>query len=403
MDMKKKLEDAYAPDKQARKEKILLGLFGMDSLVTAYLLKIQKYEVLAVTVVPSWDEFTGDQAEVFSCHISLERIEKLKEICHKIGIPYQVVKLSTEFKELVIEPWIADKIQGQRPKPCWNCHELRMVTLYQKMKEAGATHFATGHFAKLFHHEGHKSVFVHTSADELNDQSALLSRLSHEILESLMLPLSDLSKKEVLKLAENFGVQEETRKIKTHECLRMTPVMGELLTKKIPKKLVKEGDISNIDGSLNYGQHEGVHTYTLGEPVEVKDSAKALKGVFGEYSYHDKRIIVGPESQFITDKIMLINVHFSEEVSWIEPQKGLVVTKENVYIECWIFPKTLSTVSIVLNEKVKLLPGEVVSVVKKKGKNSKVFLTGEVQLVTEEIIEDKGEPNVPKYDPILDF
>src|SRR6476620_8985275 len=110
MDMKKKLENAYAPDKNGRKEKVILGLFGLDSFVTAYLLKIQKYDLIGVTIVNSWDEYTGDQESTFSCHSSPQRLDKIKEFCNKLGIPLQIVKSSIEFKDEVVETWIADKI-----------------------------------------------------------------------------------------------------------------------------------------------------------------------------------------------------------------------------------------------------------------------------------------------------
>lgn len=403
MDMKKKVENAYAPDKNGRKEKVVLGLSGLDSLVTAFLLKIQKYDLIAVTIVNSWDEYPGDQESMFSCHISNQRLDTIKEFCHKLNIPLQIVKSSIEFKEEVVEPWIADKIQGKRPKPCWNCHDLRMKILYEKMREAGAKHFATGHYAKLFHHESHKSVFVHTSSDEQHDQSALLSRLSHSVLDSLMLPLSDLTRKEVLKLAENFGILESSKKIEIHQCLHLNKDLSELLHKKIPRKLMAEGEITSFDGSVGYGPHEGVYQFTLGEPVDIKDNSRNAKNVFSEYSFPDKKVKVSGAEHFNRDKFMIVNCHLSEEVSWLEPIKGFVILPDNNYAECWMFPKTLSTVSIQLEEKQKVIPGNVVSVVKKKGKNSKVFLTGEVQLLAPEIVESEGEQNVPKADPILDF
>lgn len=401
--MKQKLENAYAPDKNGRKEKLVLGISGLDSLVTAYLLKIQKYDLIAVTIVNSWDEYPGDQETMFSCHVSSQRLDTIKEFCHKLNIPLQIVKSSIEFKEEVVEPWIADKIQGKRPKPCWNCHDIRMKILYDKMREAGAKHFATGHYAKLFHHESHQSVFVHTSSDEQHDQSALLSRLPHSILDSLMLPLSDLTRKEVLKLAENFGIQEINRKIEIHNCLHFNKELSELLAKKIPKKLIAEGEITSLDGSVGYGPHEGVHMFTLGDTVEISTINK-FKGLFTEYSYPDKKLKVAEADHFMRDKFMLVSCHLSEEVSWLEPIKGYVVLPENIYLECWMFPKTLSTVSIQLFEKSKVIPGNVVSVVKKKGKNSKVFLTGEVQLLAPENVEPEGEQNNDvKVDPILDF
>lgn len=400
--MKKKLEDAYIPDKQSRKEKVVLGLFGLDSLVTAYLLKIQKYEVIAVTAVNSWEDFTGDLSTTLSCFQSPAHLDHLKEFCHRLNIPLQIVKIPNEFRENVIGPWMGDKIQGKKPLPCLSCHDLRIRTVYEKMKEIGAEHIATGHYAKIFHHESHQLVYVHTSTDEINDQSALLSRLPHEMLSKLILPLSDLTRKEVLKLAENFGISEEKRALKIHECLRLTPDVEAFLEKKVPARFLKEGEFTSVDGTQSYGPHSGVHHYTNGGALEIKDGSRVPK-IFADYSYKDQKIIVAGPDYFLRKKLMLIKCHFSEEVSWLEPFSGLVVLRDNTYAECWVFPKNLNAVSIELNEKHNIFPGDVVSVVKKKGRNAKLFLTGEIQMVTEENDVSEGEQNVPNPDPFIDF
>lgn len=405
MDMKKKLENAYAPDKKSRKEKILIGLSGgIDSYVTAYLLKIQKYDLSAVTIITQWDEIPPDSADsVFSCHIGPSRIEEIKDFCHKLGIPVQIVKASAEFKESVVEPWMGDRILGRRTRPCWNCHDLRMALLFDKMKEMGANKIATGHYAKLFHHESHGSVFVHTSNDDVYDQSALLSRLSHEILDCLLLPLSDLTRKEVLKLGENFGLVAESRKIKMNQCLSNQEILTTVFEKRVPKKLLSEGEISCPDGSETYGQHEGAHHFNSGETYEFKDNGKSFKGIVAGYNYAEKRIIVVPNDFLMRNKVMLINCRFSEEVSWPEPVKGFVAFSHENVVECWIHPKSLSSVYLEFSENQRLINGEIISVIKKKGKNSKVLLTGQIRLLPLEPAPSEGEESVPKANHFLDF
>lgn len=402
--MKKKLENTYNPDKQSQKEKIVIALSGgIDSYVTAYLLKIQKYELIAVTVANTWEDYTGDTSKVFSCNTSSAKVDELKEFCHKIGIPLHIIKANNEFKESVIEPWLADKALGKLPKPCWNCHDLRMKLIHDKMTEVGAKHVATGHFAKLFHHEPHGTVFVHTSNDEHHDQSALLSRLPHHILKSLVLPLSDLSKKEVLKLAENFGLIENNQKIPIHHCLEWNEELATLVAKKIPKKFIKEGDITDSDGVMSFGQHEGIQSHTLGEVYEYRDSGKPVKGIFGAFSYPEKKMMIYDSSFFERDKFLLINCHLSEEVSWLEPMKGFLSFSETEVLECWIYPKPLHCIYIELAEKHKVLNGQIVSVTKKKGKNSKLLFTGEVQMLPPEIETPEGEQSVPKVNHNIDF
>jgi tRNA-specific 2-thiouridylase len=405
MDMKKKLNDAYNPDKQSRKERVVIALSGgIDSYVMAYLLKIQKYELIAVTVLNSWEDYAGDSEKVFACHITQAKIDKIKEFCHKMGIPHHILKITAEFKESVVEPWMADKVSGKFPKPCWNCHELRMKLIHDKMKELDAKHVATGHLAKLFHNDTHGTVFVHSSNDEHHDQSALLSRLSHDILSSLILPLSDLSKKEVLKLAENFGLTEAPREINIHECLKPQDELLQTLAKKVPPKFLKDGDITNIENNENRGQHEGVYHHTLGEMIEYRESGRPVKYIFSQYSYPDKRMITVEPEYLQRDKVLLVKCRLSEEVSWSEPVKGFLCLRHDEYVECWIHPKTLSSFFLELNENHQLLNGQLISVFKKKGKNSKVYLTGEIQLLKFESKPSEGEEqSVPKVNHAVDF
>ncbi len=402
--MKKKVEDAYNPDGHTRKEKILIGLSGgVDSYVTAYLLKIQKYELIAVTIANSWEESSLDQEKSFSCHLNPMKLEQIKDFCQKMNIPLQVIKPSAEFKEFVIEPWMADKALGKNPKLCWNCHELRMNLLYEKMKEAGASKIATGHYAKLFHHEAHDSVFVHTSNDEVFDQSGLLSRLSHEVLKCLVLPLSDLTRKEVLKLAENFGVTFEKPVVSMHSCLSIPPEISSILENKLPQKFLKEGEITNLNGSMNLGHHEGVHKHSFGEAFDFREDGKPVHGIFAGYVYADRRILVVNPEFIMRSRIFLVGCHISEEVSWPGPIKGYAVLSKNEVIECWVYPKTLAGVFLEFSEEHKFLPGEILTVLKKKGKNSKVLLTGEVRLLPSEKENLPEEEGTQKINPVLDY
>ncbi|WP_408096241.1 hypothetical protein ACJVC5_14470 [Peredibacter sp. HCB2-198] len=404
MDMKKKLEEAYIPDKQSQKEKVIIGLSGgIDSYVTAYLLKIQKYDLIAVTVINDWEDWKGDSSQILSCHINPKKLDEIKEFCQKLSIPLQVVKASGEFKNEIIDEWMASRLSGTLARPCWNCHELRMRVLHQKMKEANVKHLATGHFAKLFHQDATGKVFVHTSNDEENDQSALLSRLPQEILKDLILPLSDLTQKEVLKLAENFGVVEVPKTLKMHQCLSWKEEMTPIFTSLIPERLRKEGEIMTADGSSTIGNHFGVFHHTLGESFEYRNVGKTTKGYIGEYTSGNALIKVEEESYFLRDKILLTNCEFSAETIWTEPQKGcLVVSPDKVY-ECWVHPKTLSSAYIELTKPEFLIEGDLLSVIKKKGKNSKVFLTGKVQYLPRDPEVVEGEESVPKVDYSRDF
>ncbi len=403
MDMKKKLEETYIPDKTGRKEKVLVGISGPDSLVTAYLLKIQKYDLVAVTIIPQWDEFGGDAGKSFSCHHSLAEIEGLRDFCHKLSIPFHAIKLTSEFRDRVIEPWVSDKLVGKKPWPCWSCHELRLKALFDKMNELGATQLATGHFAKLFRNEGHGTVYVHSSNDEDFDQSALLSRLPHNILAALILPLSDLTKKEVAKLAENFGIGGRSGTVEIHHCLHSTPELGELIAKISPTRFKKGGSITSLDGSDSYGDHEGVFRYEFGDPFTGRETPNKKPLLIGPYAYLEKRISLVDEEYFMKDKVLVVKAKISEEVSVLEPFTGFAKFLGNRWVECYVMPKTLDAFSLELGERVMVIPGEIVSVYRRKGKNSKLFFSGEGQYVPDPPTSLEGESRVPKTDFAIDY
>ncbi len=401
MDKKKELEGLYNSDKKDQKEKVVLGLSGsMDSLVSAYLLKIQKYELLAYTVVTSSDEGDPEGAQRFSCHKTQAHLDKLKEFCHKLGIPHQVIKASEEFKEYVVGTWASERVSGQYANPCLNCHELRMKLLHKKMIEVGARYMATGHFAKVFHHEAHDSVFLHTSNDEELDQSLLLGRLPREILNSLILPLSDLGQKEVLKLAENFGITPSQKEVKFGKCLSLNE--SDFISKLVPGRFLNEGIFRGEESETEFGNHQGVQHYTYGQLVEVRDQGRLSKMKIGKFNFHTKEIKLFNDDFFKRKDLLLIDCQFSEDVSWIEPLKGFLKKETQQETECRIQRKNLNAVAIELSDKVHFSEGEVVSIVRKKGKNAKVFLTGKVQFLKDSDT-DEGEESDKKINYSVDF
>ncbi len=385
-----KLTETYLPDKAARKEKIIVGLSGgMDSLVSAYLLKIQRYDLIGVTIVPGWEEIPGSSSALFSCSLSEKNLETISAFCHQLGIPHHVIRISSEFREAVVERWMARKAAGELPDQCWMCHELRMSFLHSKMKELGGKNLATGHFAKIYRNEADSITYVQSSNDETHDQSALLSRLPQDILKDLMLPLSDLQKKEVIKLAENFGVLSSEQKIAPFQCFPEQQNTIEYLAARIPPRFHKPGEmVSETDDRLP--EHEGVIKFRRGSQLGETADHKPL--FFAKYSTSDRKIILKNESWFLRTKIVLRHCVVPADSPWKIPFRAVLV-KDGISSEGWFYPKTLNSCLVELDTPVSLLEGEILSVLKKKGKNSRIILTGTVCFIDEVLTKD-GEPHV---------
>lgn len=397
MGTQNKLTEAYLPEKTARKEKVVIGLSGgTDSLVAAYLLKIQKYDLMAVTIAPGWEEISKDTGSLLSCSVNEKTIEKLQTFTHQMGIPHFVVRIPREFRDRIVEKWIAKKAQGELPDQCWDCHSLRLEYLHAKMKELGGKFLATGHYGKVFRNDADGMSIVQTSNDEVYDQSALLSRLPQEVLHDLLLPLSDLQKKEVMKLAENFGVETSPDKIKMFSCFPKTEETTNYLVSKLPERFRKEGGIySPTDDRL--GDHTGVVHHQRGENLIQVGEQKSL--VFSDYVVREKKIIVQMPSWFERSHLMLRNCRIPPETPWHSPFRGILM-KEGKSYEGWFYPKSLLSCEVELDAPASFLEGETISVMKKKGKNARVLLTGEVNYISE--AAEKGEANA-KVDYGRDF
>lgn len=381
MDMKKKLDETYLPDKEARKSRVVIGLSGgLNSFVAAYLLKIQKYDLIAVTVLMSWDNIKEDSSKVLSCHLDLEQMENIKEFCHQMGIPHYTVKASDEFREEVVETWVSNRLTGTKANQCWNCHEIRMRFLSEKTKELEADWLATGHLAKMFRQEAHHSVYLHTSNDEVNDQAGILSRLPHHVLEKLMLPLSDLQQKEIDKLAENFGLNANSKKTKMPHCFDNSPLTKGYVEAHVSKRYLKPGEIMAAD---KVGDHNGVHFHAFGEVCSTLANQKTLL-YMTKYNVTEKKIEVSTEDYFKRTSFFMRDCNFSEETSFSEPLKGVLKISDGEYADCWIYPKNFSCAIIELEDPQSVIEGEIVTILKKKGKNSKVYLTGKVKYILEE-------------------
>ncbi len=408
MSHKNQIDSVYQPEKIQLKQKVIVGISGgIDSLVAAYLLKIQKFDLFAVTVLPSFDQIKGDKSGLLSCSIDESQLQLITDFCQQLKIPLEVVKLTSEFQAKIVEKWVSSKLTGVISNACWDCHGLRMKVLYEKMLEFKAQFIATGHFAKIFHHSLHDTYYVHSSNDEQNDQSGLLSRLPDQILRSLILPLSDLQKKEVLKLAENFGLNFKSKQIQMHQCFPTNSLTVEYLKATTPKNFYAKGEMMNEDSSVMFGEHEGVINMDMGKVFTLEGAVRKQDLYFVNYLFKERKVILSGEGYFNRDSAILIDCHFSKEVSWVAPMKAYAHLEGDQFIDCWIYPKCLNSAFFVLLKSEKILQNQIIVFYKKKGKNSKVLMSGRVQYVNPipEEVEGEGEGSSRKghFDRSRDF
>jgi tRNA-uridine 2-sulfurtransferase len=389
-----KAEKAYNPDKDGRKETIVVGLSGgIKSYVTASLLKIQKYDVIGVTVQNDPQGFQGPLEKIVGCHASEQKLDEIRLFCRSLGIPHFVVKSGLEFQENVVEAWKSSRVEGSFSRQCGICHRLRMKILYQEMRRLGSKKLATGHLGKIFIQN--EKVFLRSSNDEKNDQSGLLSELPENILKSLLLPLSDLQYTEILRLADNFELKRGSEGLTS--CFPNTEAIFKFLEQSIPPGIRKPGALVLPNGD-KFDDHEGVQNFIFGESIDPKDSPG--EHVFINYNHPAKEVLLGTFKDFESVDFFINCETLSDREALLGPSVGYARI-EGGEVECWISPKTLGRIHVLLTERRKVLPGMTVSIFRKPGRNSKLLVTGRVSspvsLSDDEEADEKTRSSSPKY------
>ena len=273
-------------------KKILLAMSGgTDSSVAAIMLLEQGYEVEGLTLMihSGKSDFIDDAAS----------------LCNKLGIKHHVVDVRTEFKNTVIQYFIDDYKNGRTPNPCIYCNEnLKWAVLAGKGDELGIKLIATGHYARI--ERINSSYFISKGSDPAKDQSYFLWRLPQSILDRAVLPLGNLTKSKVKRIAEEKGFKHIAHKRESMGiCFLQETSVHNFLEELIPKNERPLGEIITSENDV-VGSHSGLPFYTIGQKKGI--------GVHNlcviQIDTQKNQLIVGDPETLWTDSIELKNFHF---------------------------------------------------------------------------------------------
>ncbi len=235
--------------------KVVLGMSGgVDSSVAAALLLEEGHDVIGL-FMQNWEE--EDDNGVCS---AVNDYEDVKRVCNKLKIPYYTVNFAKEYWDRVFKYFLEEYSKGRTPNPDVLCNrEIKFGPFLDYAKELGADYIATGHYAKVERKDG--KTYLLKSKDTGKDQTYFLNQLSQKQLEMVLFPLGDITKPEVRKIADKYGLSTAEKKDSTGICFIGERRFREFLKTYIP---CKKGDIVDREGKI-VGQHEGIMYYTLGQ------------------------------------------------------------------------------------------------------------------------------------------
>ena len=235
-----------------RNKRVLLGMSGgTDSSVAALLLLDAGYEVTGVTF------------RFYEKNGNTEYLDDAGDLCRKLGIPHWVSDQRENFRTTVIDYFIREYMDGHTPVPCTLCNNyLKWPLLRQLADEHSIYHLATGHYVQKRMLDGYWHITTGTDTDK--DQSFFLWGLPQDILERMLLPMGDLTKTEVRRIAEERGFMKAAHK-KDSIGVCFCPMDYRIfLRQELPVDAIRRGKFYDEKGDF-IAWHEGYPFYTIGQ------------------------------------------------------------------------------------------------------------------------------------------
>jgi len=235
-------------------KRVVVGMSGgVDSAVSAYLLKEQGYDVIGL-FMRNWKEV---QDGFCSAEEDYSDVRKVSDI---IGIPYYTVDFSDQYMERVFKLFVEEYRMGRTPNPDVLCNsEIKFDSFRKYSLDLNADYIATGHYCNLETKDGLN--YLIRAKDENKDQTYFLNQVTNEQLGNVLFPVGNLVKSEVREIARRAGIPNSEKKDSTGICFIGERKFREFLSQYIP---MKKGEIKTLDGKT-VGEHNGVYYYTVGQ------------------------------------------------------------------------------------------------------------------------------------------
>ena len=236
--------------------RVVVGMSGgVDSSVTALLLKEQGYDVVGV-FMKNWDD--TDENGVCT---ATEDYKDVAKVANQIGVPYYSVNFEKEYWDRVFEYFLAEYRLGRTPNPDVMCNkEIKFKAFLDYAMQLGADYVATGHYAQVSTDEN-GVVHMLRGVDNNKQQTYFLSQLKQKKKKKTMFPLGHMEKKEVREIAERAGLATAKKKDSTGVCFIGEKNFKEFLGKYLP---AQPGKMVTLDGTVK-GDHAGLMYYTIGQ------------------------------------------------------------------------------------------------------------------------------------------
>jgi len=292
---------------------------GVDSSVTAALLKERGYDVLGM-MLRLWSE-PGKEDSNRCC--TPDSMAQARRVAAKLDIPFYVIDAKDVFRETVVEYFLSGYARGETPNPCLVCNQkIRWTFLLDHALALGADFMATGHYARVKKDERGR-IQLMRAVDLSKDQSYVLHVLNQDKLKHALFPVGDYPKPEIRALAEKHGLPTASRKDSQDLCFLAGEDYRNFLRRNAAEML-KPGEIVTRAGK-SIGEHNGLANYTIGQRKGLGVASPVPLYVLGKNAANNT-VIVGTQEELGSRELT------ARDVRWLSGEAPPQPFRANVKI-----------------------------------------------------------------------
>ena len=286
---------------------------GVDSSVALIKVLEMGYEAIGVTL-KLWENKDKKTNKVIDSECnSLDAVNGAKLVCDRLGVHHYTLNFIDLFRTEVVNNFSNEYFEGRTPNPCIRCNSMvKWEALINQLDVFDADMIATGHYAQI--KKSKNTYELCKGLDTQKDQSYMLWQIDEKFLKKTILPLGEMTKAEVRKIAQEYKLENANRDESMDLCFVVDNDYRQFLHEFIPEKVknIKDGDIINEDGNV-VGTHTGYTNYTIGQ-------RKGIGLSFPEPRYvkkiipNDNKIMISKKEGLLSSKCKVSNLNWMKKI-----------------------------------------------------------------------------------------